>query len=48
MMIKAKPGFQIEVDRQLIEEAKLDTIPDYIIIRSMFALCLMKLKLKKG
>ncbi|MBA4719384.1 MAG: hypothetical protein HRO68_09930 [Nitrosopumilus sp.] len=27
--MKAKSGFQVEVDRQLIEEAKLDTIPDF-------------------
>ena len=27
--MKAKPGFQPEVDKKLIEEAKLDTIPDF-------------------
>ena len=27
--IKARPGFQVEVDRQLIEEAKLTSIPDF-------------------
>ena len=27
--MKARPGFQVEVDRQLIEEAKLTSIPDF-------------------
>ena len=43
--MKAKPGFQIEVDRQLIEEAKLDTIPDY---KKYVCIVFDEVKVKEG
>ena len=43
--MKAKPGFQIEVDRQLIEKAKLDTIPDY---KKYVCIMFDEVKVKEG
>ena len=43
--MKAKTGFQVEVDQQLIEEAKLDSIPDF---QKYVCLVFDEVKIKEG
>ena len=43
--VKAKAGFQLDLDQHLLREAKFDSIPEYI--RSLCASFLMKQKSKK-